>query len=94
MSCYKCKYRGTVPGSAHSSCTVIRSTQEEKAEMLELLIAGGQLVLTDQDDNPIVKLDEYGIKSGWANWPLDFDPTWVDSCGFFKDKEEPVIETT
>ena len=88
MDCYKCKFRGSVPGSAHSSCNVIRQASDiEKARELELLIAGGQVSLTDQDDNPIVKLNPHGVKSGWAMWPLDFDPTWVDSCGFFKEKE-------
>lgn len=87
MDCYKCKFRGNVPGSVHSSCKVISQTSDkDKAAQLELLIAGGQISLTDQNDNPIVKLNPHGVKNGWAMWPLDFDPTWVESCGFFKEK--------
>jgi hypothetical protein len=26
-----------------------------------------------------------GIKRGWFNWPLNFDPTWLQSCDGFSD---------
>lgn len=87
MSCYKCKFRGNVIGSAHSCCNVIKSTNDEKSGALELLLASGQLQLTNDVDDPIVKLDPWGIKNGWAMWPLNFDPVWVNECGFFTEKE-------
>jgi hypothetical protein len=37
---------------------------------------------------PIIEIDEYGKKQGWANWPLDFDPVWVKKCGFFSSKKQ------
>lgn len=30
----------------------------------------------------------HGIKHGWFMWPLNFDPTWLQSCDGFSDKEE------
>lgn len=27
-----------------------------------------------------VNLNNHGVQSGWAFWPYDFDPVWVDSC--------------
>jgi hypothetical protein len=86
MDCYNCKFRGTVAGSAHSSCNVIRSSGDEKSRELELLLAAGSVRLTDGEDNPMVKLNPHGIKNGWAMWPLDFDPVWVDDCKFFNQK--------
>lgn len=29
----------------------------------------------------------YGIRSGWFNFPYNFDPTWLISCDGFKAKE-------
>ena len=29
-----------------------------------------------------------GINGGWFNWPYNFDPTWLDSCDGFSDKEK------
>jgi hypothetical protein len=34
----------------------------------------------------IVNLDPHGIKNGWANWPMDFDPVWVTDCKFYVEK--------
>jgi hypothetical protein len=88
--CYSCKFKGTVPGSAHSSCKVIseNSSDKTKAFELEMLLASHQVQMTDKGtDEPLVKLNEHGIKKGWANWPLDFDPVWVESCRFFLEKE-------
>lgn len=27
-----------------------------------------------------IKANQYGIKSGWFDFPLDFDPTWLENC--------------
>jgi len=27
----------------------------------------------------------HGIRSGWFMWPLNFDPTWLESCDGFSD---------
>lgn len=88
MSCYECKYRGTVPGSAHSSCSVIKSTGNEKVAELELLLATGKFILLGGDDKPIVNIDPHGVKHGWGSWPIDFDPVWIRSCGFFTNQNE------
>jgi hypothetical protein len=93
--CYQCKFRGTVPGSAHSSCTVIRKLgegmEEGKIAALELAFMTGNAKLTTQTENgeaDAIKLDPQGVKNGWANWPFDFDPVWVEKCDMFIDKEE------
>ena len=95
-NCYKCKFRGTVPGSAHSSCKVIRETlsDESKVFELEMALSSHLVQMTDQNTGEhLVKLNEHGIKYGWANWPLNFDPIWVESCRFFlEDKKEEVHE--
>lgn len=93
-NCYSCKFRGTVPGSAHSCCRLIKETASDqvKAMELELLLATGSysLSVTDKETGktrPAMSLNEHGVKNGWAAWPLDFDPIWIDDCAFFAEKE-------
>jgi hypothetical protein len=85
-NCYNCKYRGEVPGSAHSCCTVLRKEGDEnnaETMMVEIGLATRKIALVNESDQkPLVKLNEHGVKSGWADWPLNFDPVWVDECPF------------
>lgn len=34
-----------------------------------------------------VKLNPHGVKMGWAYWPLNFDPVWIESCDGFEAQE-------
>lgn len=90
-NCYGCKFRGTIPGSAHSCCTVLRTdtnNPDAPTIMLEAQIAAGQLSLVDKTtQEPLIKLTEHGVRNGWADWPLNFDPTWVEACPFETPKE-------
>jgi len=69
--CYSCKFRSDVPGSTHSGC--------EAADFATLFIAA--LVGRGPDFN------QHGISHGWANWPIDFDPVWLQKCDLYKPKE-------
>lgn len=85
MDCYKCKFRGSVIGSAHSSCKAISSINVENSFMMELLLSLHQVKMISSGKD-LVELDPHGIKNGWANWPLDFDPVWVTDCKFYVSK--------
>jgi hypothetical protein len=85
-NCYDCKFRGEIPGSAHSCCTILKKDEDEKNPytiMTELGLSTGKLELINEHDRmPLVKLNEHGVNNGWAAWPLNFDPVWVESCPF------------
>lgn len=84
--CYKCKYRGNIPGNTHSRCNVISSTNEPSSKELELLIGSGLYKLVNSNTNePLVKLNPHGVKMGWAIWPINFDPIWVEECSFYDE---------
>ena len=34
-----------------------------------------------------VKGDPYGIRGGWFNHPLNFDPVWLEECNGFEKNE-------
>ena len=89
-NCYNCKFRGTVPGSAHSRCNVLSSTcsDEPKLFELEIMLSTHSVQLTNKDTGePLVKFDDHGIRNGWASWPIDFDPVWIERCVFETKKE-------
>lgn len=83
--CYKCKYRGDLPGNTHSCCRypgnetgMFDFFSEENSKNIEKLN---------------VKADSYGVRNGWFMWPINFDPIWLINCDGFtlrlgSDKEE------
>ena len=68
-NCYTCKHRGQVPGSCHSTCQ----------EGLKQCLSG----LPKERVTIRVSLNAHGYQNGWANWPFDFDPIWIDSCNSY-----------
>ncbi len=32
--------------------------------------------------------NEDGIRGGWFNWPLNFDPIWLEKCDGFSNNEK------
>lgn len=94
MNCHECIYVSQVAGSTHKSCSTLEKLSLDKNIILEIsfLLLLGKIELTYVNDEekrvPIIEIDEYGKKQGWANWPLDFDPIWVKKCGFFLSKKQ------
>ncbi len=83
-NCYKCQYRGTIPGDAHSKCGHPKVKQDSNmfGAMVEMLQgknmeAAKELGITGH---------EQGIRRGWFMWPANFDPTWLISCNGFEPK--------
>ena len=35
-----------------------------------------------------IQADEYGIKSGWFNFPHNFDPVWLRNCDGYLNEGE------
>jgi hypothetical protein len=86
--CYKCKYRGEVPGSAHSRCNHPKNKETLSNPMLGLMA-----ILGSANGNAIpnlsklkVKGDPHGVRNGWFNFPFDFDPVWLEECEGFTKK--------
>jgi hypothetical protein len=82
MNCHNCKYVGTVPGSAHSSCSLV-GDEAAQFQVAILYIGGGSITLENKETkekSPLIELDSHGVKKGWAMWPVNFDPVWVKNC--------------
>jgi len=89
--CYKCKYRRGLIGSAHSMCTH-PSTQgindDPLSEVLAIFAAGGRFKPFQIDTGLNIKGNPHGIKHGWFNWPLQYDPVWLEQCDGFEATNE------
>ncbi|MFA7521060.1 hypothetical protein [Shewanella sp.] len=97
--CYKCIYRGEVVGSAHSCCKHPNNKKlldEPMAGLLGILSSGRHmdLGLKSYNNGLNVTGNEHGRKSGWFNYPLNFDPVWLETCDGFKREEVNKNETT
>ena len=93
-NCYECVYRGGIPGNAHSKCLHPSVVQLVDTPLFELLGMLGSRRLGDmsQQMKSAYKLlniegNEHGKKSGWFNWPINFDPIWLISCDGFEEKK-------
>ena len=89
-NCYKCKHRGTLPGSAHSRCRHPSNDESEDPllEMLGIFASVGRTPPMQLETGLNVKGNPHGIASGWFNWPWSYDPVWLVSCDGWESKNE------
>ncbi len=78
--CYKCRYRGDLPGDTHSCCRY-PGVRTSVPAILDKENTGIQTALG-------ITADRYGFSKGWFFWPANFDPVWLLSCKGFTPKEE------
>lgn len=83
-NCYDCKYRGEVPGDAHSCCRhpFVKQDNNPFGAIVDLLMG--------KNDEAAKKLNiaghAHGIRHGWFLWPANFDPVWLENCDGFEKK--------
>lgn len=87
MICYQCRHRRTVAGSVHSSCNYLReklssTLDTREITMLEIGFSVGALVFKQEE----VTFNQTGVQRGWALWPTNFDPAWLEVCKLFEEK--------
>ena len=88
-NCYKCKYRGSIPGDCHSCCNHPKCksvSDNQVANILSILGSFRGQVLPFKSGLR-VKGNLHGISHGWFNHPLNFDPVWLEECDGFEAKE-------
>jgi hypothetical protein len=84
-NCYDCRYRGTIPGDAHSRCLhPAIGPQDDNPFGAIAQVLNGEMTNVARELN--VTAEPYGIMSGWFFWPANFDPTWLITCNGFEAK--------
>ncbi len=96
-NCYECKYRGSVPGDAHSCCNHPAFKQEKEdpfMNVMAIFASAGRVqpIQLNSVDGIMVKGNAHGIRSGWFNHPWNFDPTWLEECNGFIPKENQEVK--
>lgn len=88
--CYDCIYRRSIPGDAHSSC-VHPDTGMDKSEfpMFDGLIGLLRIGKPAEAIRTLnIKANPTGVRHGWFMWPGNFDPTWLENCDGFTEKNK------
>ena len=80
IDCYKCKYRGNVPGDAHSCWRY----PGNKTGMFDFFLNENK----KNESNLNIKAELHGVMNGWFFWPVNFDPVWLINCNGFTPKED------
>ena len=85
LFCYDCKFRRNTEWSHHSRCA--NPLIGEIGQFIEIayLIKGLRGPAMKRMN---ISLNPHGIKNGWAFWPMDFDPVWLETCDAFEQKEK------
>lgn len=78
-NCYECKYRGNLPGSAHSRCNYPGTS----TNMFDFFNPKNKVIAKELH----IIGDFHGINMGWFMWPLNYDPVWLKNCDGFVAKE-------
>jgi hypothetical protein len=84
FDCYKCKYRGTIPGDAHSRCChpEVKVDDNPFGALVDML--GGKTTEAAKKLN--IQGDPHGVRNGWFCWPANFDPVWLRNCEGYEEK--------
>lgn len=86
--CYKCVFRGTVAGDAHSRCLHPLALAKGIEATLGFNLGAKGVKLENKELNLSIEVEgnRHGISSGWFMWPINFDPVWLEKCTGFKSK--------
>ena len=87
-NCYKCEYRGNVPGDAHSCCNHPKVSNDNPLSQLMAMLRRPINSSVDPAAEELnIQANAHGVRSGWFCWPMNFDPVWLENCDGFKIKE-------
>ena len=86
--CLTCKYRGKLYNSVHSSCkhpivTKIMGDHEALMWLMVGIVENCRTIVSNPGLN--VEFAHQGIEGGWASWPFNFDPRWLENCNGYEE---------
>jgi hypothetical protein len=86
-NCYQCIHRREAVGSAHSTCVHPEALSAAKSHPVAELFA----ILGSVGRGPGLNVramgvegHPHGVRMGWFNWPINFDPVWLNKCDGFE----------
>jgi hypothetical protein len=83
INCDECRHRSFVPGSAHYTCSVFTNPKQLLLNAVVFLSTGVNPAATALG----LTISPHGTEKGWANFPLDYDPVWLEGeCKGFSER--------
>ncbi len=85
-NCYQCKHRRDLPGNCHSCCAhpaFDAVHADPMCQLLGLLGKRGGTLRVDSEECRVTG-NPHGIRMGWFNHPVNFDPVWLEDCTGFE----------
>jgi hypothetical protein len=94
--CYKCKHRRDLPGDCHSAChhPAFAAVMADPMARVLGIFASVRRVAPVQGEADGIKVvgHPHGIRSGWFNHPMNFDPVWLAECSGFESCDAALDE--
>lgn len=72
--CVECPFKQSIPGDCHVACGHPVANGERQM-MLLMMVMTGQLSTIEKALG--LTINPHGAASGWANFPVNYDPIWV-----------------
>jgi hypothetical protein len=76
--CHLCPHSEKVTGSSHHiKCNAMSGAI---AMLTAMAVQSGKVqTMTNGKTGEVeLRFNQHGVKNGWCNWPINFDPIWVD----------------
>ena len=82
-NCMKCIHMRGIPGDAHIECKhpIVKNNHQALRSMLAIIVGDVNNLCEELD----IQGNSHGIKNGWFNWPINFDPVWLENCNGFEE---------
>lgn len=85
--CNNCTHKRNIAGDCHISCS-----NPDIAKHSQVLTVVGLTSPSNLDkfcrESLGFSVDEYGIRSGWFMFPLNYDPTWMNGECYYHSENE------
>lgn len=87
--CHTCPFKMNIAGNRNIACAFF---QPAEGIMIYAASQAGKkpphiVDLSTDDEDDLLIVDHHGFKQGLADWPVQFDPTWVQ-CWLPVDQDE------
>lgn len=76
-NCFNCDFKGSVAGSCHSSCNYPKIDKHTKLKIYTGIISNFPETNQFLKENFGFTVDKHPVVNGWFNFPIDFDPSWI-----------------
>lgn len=89
IDCHSCVFKRNVPGDCHITCIhpVVQNNGNKIKVMMGLMSSDGQMFA----DSLGFTFNPHAVQSGWANYPMNYDPSWMSGTCKLREHYEKAV---